>query len=270
MIETDHKMRLNRPYMKVALHLVRARREEIARMLEARPYLPVSEVCTRFGVSEATARRDLHSLQQEARITRTHGGALGDYARSFASFAERQRKAASAKARIARAAAALVRPGAVCFLDAGTTLLALARELARRNAGPLSVVTNSLPVAEALSGAACVRVFVVGGEFLNRQATFLGEKACEGLALWKFDTAFLGAEGMSARGLFNSHPEVTKFQQAVLQRSREAYFCVDKTKLGREAPALLAPWGRESRLISDAPPARFAAAGFRPAHFFQA
>jgi len=48
--------------MRVPLHVVEARREKLAALIDRHRYLPVHELCRRLGVSEATARRDLASL----------------------------------------------------------------------------------------------------------------------------------------------------------------------------------------------------------------
>ena len=50
--------------MKVPLHIVLARRERLAQIIEQHRYLPVKELCRRLEVSEATLRRDLAALVQ--------------------------------------------------------------------------------------------------------------------------------------------------------------------------------------------------------------
>ena len=65
--------------MKVARHVIEARREAIAKLLGNVGYVPVLEICKQFNVSEATARRDLTELESQRRLTRTHGGALSDF-----------------------------------------------------------------------------------------------------------------------------------------------------------------------------------------------
>ncbi len=254
--------------MKVPLHLVRARRASLARLLERHRYLPVAELCRRLGVSEATARRDLVVLAGEKRITRTYGGAIGDlggFNQAFASFAERRRRAAEAKLRIAKAALKRVRPRATIFLDAGTTLYALA-ELLRKEPLPLTVVTNSLPIAEALGGSDTIVVHLLGGIFLDRQSILLGPRACAAAREWKFDAAFLGAEGVTERGIWNSSADVTGFQRVVARRAAVSYVCADALKLGHPTAHLLLGWkGGASapawRLLTDARAAQLAAAG---------
>ncbi|HEY8967389.1 MAG TPA: DeoR/GlpR family DNA-binding transcription regulator, partial [Candidatus Methylacidiphilales bacterium] len=112
--------------MRVAKHIVDARREQVARLLRQHRYLPLQELCDRLSISEATARRDLAALADAKKVTRTYGGALADYNETFASFAERRNLSRAAKREIAARARALLRPGATCFIDAGTTMLALA------------------------------------------------------------------------------------------------------------------------------------------------
>lgn len=94
--------------VKVPLHIVLARRERLAQMIEQHRYLPVKELCRRLEVSEATLRRDLAALVQEKKITRTYGGALSEFNDRFPSFRERQSQGAKAKAKIAAAALAFL------------------------------------------------------------------------------------------------------------------------------------------------------------------
>ena len=58
--------------MKVARHVIDARRDAIAKLLGNVGYVPVLEICKQFNVSEATARRDLTELESQRRLTRTH------------------------------------------------------------------------------------------------------------------------------------------------------------------------------------------------------
>ena len=250
--------------MRVSLDLVRARRHSLARLLEEHRYLPIADLCERLGVSEATARRDLVALESEKRITRTYGGALGPldaYNQGFASFEERRRRAAAAKLRIARAARKLIRPGSTLFLDAGTTLFTLASLLRREPVGPLVCVTNSLPIAEALGGRPQLEVHLLGGFFLDRQSILLGPGACAAAERWNFDASFLGAEGVSKEGVWNSSPGVIDFQRAILRRSAVSYLCLDTLKVGHVTPHLLADWEQPWRLLTSAKAARLSAAG---------
>ena len=250
--------------MKVPLHIVSARREKLATWLQQRSYAPLNEVCEHFKISEATARRDLAALARGKQIRRTHGGVLAEYNYRFPSFVERQEHAAEGKRRIARAAKGMIEPGSVCFLDAGTTVFAIAEELQRDPVTPLTVVTNNLPVAELLAPVDGLDVHVLGGELLPRQSVLVGREARMALDFYNIDLAFLGAEGADARGVWNSQEEVVEFQKRLIEDAGTAVLCVDATKIGRQAPVFLARWQEFDQFISDAPPASVAALGIPP------
>jgi DeoR/GlpR family transcriptional regulator of sugar metabolism len=238
--------------MKVPLHIVSARREKLAAWLQQRSYVPLNEVCTRFEISEATARRDLAALASGKQIRRTHGGALADYNHRFPSFIERQRVASEGKHEIARLARKMIRPGTACFFDAGTTIFAIAEELQRAPVAPLTAITNSLPVAELLAPVAGIGVHILGGELLPRQSVLVGREARMALEFYRIDLAFVGAEGADAEGVWNSQEEVVEFQKRLIDDAREVILCADTTKLGRTAPVFLARWKQIDRLVTDA------------------
>jgi DeoR/GlpR family transcriptional regulator of sugar metabolism len=238
--------------MRVPFHEVAGRRERLRGLIRADGFLPVREICRRLGISPATARRDLAAVAADGRITRTHGGALADYNAAFASLGERAGRARTAKGRIAAAAVRLAPRRGTIFLDAGTTVQALARALVRAKAGPgLVVVTNSLPVANVLGGVPGLELHVLGGMFLHRQAVLFGPSAVAAVRKWRFDAAFLGGEGMDGAGVSNSHAEIARFQRAVLGRSRAGWFLLDHTKVGRPTPHAVADWSRAG-LVTDA------------------
>lgn len=246
--------------MRVALHIVEQRRERLRTLVRRDGFLPLADICRELAISEATARRDLVAIEANGDITRTYGGALADYNTSFASLGERARRARSAKTLIARAAIKHAPRTGTIFLDAGTTVLALARLLARRRGQTLTVATNSLAIASVLGGAPGVTLHLLGGIFLDRQATLFGDRAVATLSEWQFDAAFLGGEAMNAQGIWNSHPDVVRLQRTALSRAERLFFCLDATKLGRTTPHCVASWRESGHLITDATTAQLRAA----------
>jgi DeoR/GlpR family transcriptional regulator of sugar metabolism len=238
--------------MKVAAWVVAARRKSLAALLENHRYLPLAEVCARLKISEATARRDLRVLERERRVTRTYGGALSSFDATYASFADRRPLHRQAKAHIAQKALRFIRPGSTCFFDSGTTVFALAEALFRQPVARLRAVTNNLPVAEMLGRCRDIEVHLLGGRFLQRQSILLGEAACTSARHWKFDVAFLGAEGVAASGIFASDAEVANFQRTLLERAARVVVCAHAAKLGRGTGILLSSWTRQFQLVTDA------------------
>lgn len=247
--------------MKVPLHVVQARRERLAQLIGRHGYLPVKELCRRLGVSEATLRRDLGALAQEKKITRTYGGALREFNDRFPSFRERQGQSAKAKAKVAKAALAFFEPDRTYFLDSGTTIFALAEAFRDHPVTPVTVVTSNLPVGEMLASIPGVQVFQTAGQLLHLQSTLLGDTAQKSIELWNFDVAFLSAEGMDARGLWNSQASIVELQRVVLRRTHRSVFCIDGSKLNRQAPHFLLPWEEVDVLLTDVPDEKLARAG---------
>jgi DeoR/GlpR family transcriptional regulator of sugar metabolism len=243
------------------MHVIQARREKLAALIEQHRFLPVKELCRRLGVSEATMRRDLAALEEEKRITRTFGGALKEFNDRFPSFRERQGQAGRSKARVAKLALKFLEPGKTYFFDSGTTVLAIAEAFREAPVTPITIVTSNLPVGEVLAAVPGVEVFLLAGQLLHLQSTLLGETAQKSLEFWRFDWALLSTEGMTAAGLWNSQLAIVEQQRAVLRRSARHVFCLDGSKLNRQAPHFLIPWTELDTLLTDVPLEKLTAAG---------
>jgi len=239
--------------VKVPLHIVKARRERLAAMIAQHGYMPVSELCRRLDVSEATARRDLVALAEEKKIKRTYGGAILEFDNRYPSFAERIDTARKAKTQIAAAAISYLSPGLTVYFDCGTTIYAIAEAFRDRPVTPMTVITSNIPVGEMLAAIPGVKVFLVAGQLLARQSTLLGEAAVRSLQFWRFDVAFLSAEGMDTEGLWNSQTDIVAQQKVVIQRSTRSIFCLDGGKLNRQAPDILLPWRGVDVLLTEVP-----------------
>jgi DeoR/GlpR family transcriptional regulator of sugar metabolism len=261
MIDFDHIIRTLSFVPRVSQSVIDQRREAMTLLLRDRAYLPVNELCRRFRISEATARRDLDALSRQRSVVRTFGGALADYDRRFAPFADRLKIAAPAKARIARRAVEMIEPGMTVFLDAGTTLYTLAGLLAKEPPATLTIVTNSLAVAEKLARIEQMEVNLTGGTLLPNQSVLLGDAACKSANLYQFDLAFLGAEACDGTGVWNSAANVVELQRAVIARSARHAVCIDARKFGHTAPTKLMTWTEVDLLITDAPADEARAAG---------
>lgn len=227
----------------------------MTQLLRARGYLPVAEICRRFNVSEATARRDLVALAGQKTVVRTFGGALADYERRFTPFSDRLNVAARAKAKIGAAAVEQVSPGMTVFIDAGTTLFALAN-LLRRRPMQMRIVTHSLAVAECLSNVREIQIDLLGGRLVANQSVLLGDETLWALRRYRFDWAFLGVEAFNEEAFWNSSDEVVAVQRAVVERAEHHAVCADAGKLNAGAPALLLKWPDLDTLITNLPARR--------------
>ena len=82
------------------------RQERMLRFVEQRRRVTVADICDQFGVSVATARRDLELLAERGSVRRVHGGALAIHrAPPELPALERAGEQANEKRRIGQAAA---------------------------------------------------------------------------------------------------------------------------------------------------------------------
>jgi len=239
--------------MRVAKHIVEARHRKLAELLQRHRYLGIADLCKEFGISEATVRRDLVFLEKSHLITRTYGGALADFNLRFPSFRSRRSTGTQGKQAIVQQAFGLLRPEAVVYLDAGTTVFMLAELIRATPVRPLTCVTSNLPAADLLAEVDGVSVHLLGGQVLRRQSVLLGDEACRSAGYWNFDLALLGAEGMTREGVWNSSAAVVALQKAVMAKSKTTAVLLDRTKLGRTAPTFLGGWDTLNALLTDTP-----------------
>ncbi len=231
--------------------LAEERRRRIAEAVRSRGAVAVTELAAALDASEMTVRRDLRMMAQDGLLVRTHGGALLQAGLAHEpSYSDKAAQAAVEKASIAKLAAAMVRPGDSVVLGPGTTTLALARLLV--DFPELTVVTNSLLVAQALIPAANVEVIVTGGTLRHSIHALVGPAAEESLRALRASQAFISGNGLTTeRGLSTPSPLVAAADRALAAASQQTVVLADKTKLGHDTMCQTVPLDRMDVLITD-------------------
>src|SRR5438105_2412686 len=227
------------------------RRRLIVEAVRSHGAVAVAEMAAALDTSEMTVRRDLRVMARDGLLVRTHGGAvLHSGLAHEPSYSEKAAEAAVEKAAIARLAAATVRPGDSILLGPGTTTLALARLLI--DFPELTVVTNSLLVAQALMPAAQVEVILTGGTLRRSIHAMVGPAAEEPLRALRASQVFISGNGLTAeRGLSTPSPLVAAVDRALGAASQQRVVLADNTKLGHETMCQTVPLDRMDVLITD-------------------
>jgi DeoR/GlpR family transcriptional regulator of sugar metabolism len=232
------------------------RQEEIWRFIQENQRATVADICERFSVSEATARRDLDALVEQHRVQRVHGGAIAvRQPPPELPAPQRSTEHVEEKRRIGLATAGLVADNETIFLGAGTTVLEVARQLrGRRN---LTVITNSLPVLNTFSDVPGVTLVCVGGMLRYSEGSFIGHLAEQALTELRADKVIIGSRSIDAEhGLTNDHLPETMTDRAILGIGREVIIVADHSKCGCVSAVLVAPITTVHTLVTDtaAPP----------------
>ncbi|GAA4428540.1 DeoR/GlpR family DNA-binding transcription regulator [Georgenia halophila] len=227
------------------------RREAILDMATELGLASVDDLARRFGVTASTIRRDLAVLSASGRLARTYGGAISTSHLPETSLLQRRNEALDAKRAIAAHCAKLVGDADSAFLDAGSTIAMVARELAT-SAVEADVTTSSLPVLTHLQSSECLRVQCIGGRLRPLSGGFVGPLAEMSVSRMTFDIAFVSADGVSARyGLCEADLEQTRFKELVAARSRAVYVLAHAAKLNHEPFDAWTHLGAQWTLVTD-------------------
>ncbi|WP_374705596.1 DeoR/GlpR family DNA-binding transcription regulator [Streptomyces sp. AJS327] len=223
-------------------------------MVRANGAVSLRELARVVQTSEVTVRRDVRALESEGLLDRRHGGAVlpGGFSRE-SGFPQKSHLATAEKTAIADLAAGLVGEGEAVVVGAGTTTQELARRLAR--VPGLTVVTNSLLVAQALAHANRVEVVMTGGTLRGSNYALVGSGAEQALHGLRVSRAFVSGSGLTAeRGLSTSNMLSASVDRALVQAATEVVVLADHTKLGTDTMFQTVPADVMTRLVTDEPP----------------
>ncbi len=220
----------------------------------------VSELSSKFGVSEVSIRRDLADLEALSLLRRVRGGALSVPQTILEwSYGEKMSMQKEQKERIGRAAAAMVESGDVIIMDSGTTVVHVARQIPRELlvSGDLTVITSSVPLVRELGAWPGVNLILLGGIYLRSQEVVVGPHAIAALAGLHADKMFLGAGGLTLEiGATTATVLDAEVDRASAGSSEQVIAVIDSTKIGRRGLATVVPITEIDILITDqgAPP----------------
>ncbi len=233
--------------------LARQRQERILEEVTLTGGARVSDLVELLGVSDMTIRRDIEALARKGLVSRVHGGATAVSGRSAdePGFAAKSGLQTLEKAAIAQAAASLVSPGDSVAISAGTTTYAVAAQL--RRVPNLTVVTNSLPVAELLHASARddLTVILTGGVRTPSDA-LVGPVAVAALRSLHVDWLFLGVHGIDGRAGFTT-PNLIEAEtnRALIASARQVVVTADSTKWGVVGLSSMARLDEVDVLVTD-------------------
>ena len=202
-----------------------------------------------LGLSEDTIRRDLRDLAADGLLQRVHGGALPASPADIP-LRDRWGLASESKARVARAAARLVRPGQVVILDGGTTAVRVAFHLAPDLRA--TVITHSPSVAVELAAHEHIVVEIVGGRLYKPSVVATGSATMEAIARIRADVCFLGATGVHPElGATTGDSEDATVKRALSRQAGETFVLTSTEKIGAVSPFQILPLDEVDGLIVD-------------------
>lgn len=237
--------------------LAAQRRELILDTVRRKGAVRVAALVEQLKVSDMTIRRDLDVLARAGSVEKVHGGAVRTSGTTSdePGFETKFALKSAAKAAVADAAAKLVKPGSVVAISGGTTTYAVAHRL--RDIAGLTVVTNSLPVAELLrpsgrqEGIDGPTLLVTGGA-PTKSASLVGPLADQAIGSLQVDLLIVGAHGVSERaGVTTPNLAEAQTNRALISAAHRLAVVADHSKWGIVGLSRFAELAEVDFFVSD-------------------
>src|ERR687894_2465591 len=213
------------------------RQQRIAELIREAGSVTVAGLEKKFGISPATARRDLDALAKQGKVRRTHGGAvMPGLAQHEDSFQQRLGEAVEAKKRLARAASELLDVEESAVIDSSTTAYyAVQRMLA--DALNVTFLTSLLPVMDLFSTAdpSAVTLVGFGGIFRPLTLSFVGPCTIRMIESFRADRTFFSVKGITPEGqLTEANPLEAEVKRAMIRQAANPVLLADGRKFERQ------------------------------------
>ena len=215
------------------------RRRELTQIFLREGAVKVGQLARRFGVTTETIRKDLILLEQQGLIRRGNGRAEVANELTEQTYGSKAREHVEQKQAIAALAAQQIPENASVFLDAGSTVHELARQLLFRK--DLTVITNFMPTAALLS-ANGLKVILIGGEIRPTSGGATGPLAVEAIGQLHADLAvlstsgFAGADGPCVENLYDA-----SVKRAMIRQAEKVLVLTDHSKAAWRAMVCVVP-----------------------------
>ncbi|WP_117190638.1 DeoR/GlpR family DNA-binding transcription regulator [Rhizobium terrae] len=219
--------------------LTSQRKSLILDMLRREGQVIAKRAAEEFSLSEDTIRRDLREMAAEGLLRRVHGGAM-PVAPDLPDFSARQTISSDVKRRLGAAAAKLVKPGQMIFLDGGTSTAEIARALPRDFG--FTVATHSPTIAAELEHHPAAEVILIGGRLYKHSMVAVGAAAMSQISLIRPDVFFLGVTAVHpSQGLSTGDMEEAAIKRHIASRAAETFVLITEEKLDRSSPCTIMP-----------------------------
>ncbi len=230
---------------------IEERHAAILTMLEENGSITTHDIQSKFNVSYDSAKRDLRILEEQGQLKRTHGGAIPKDGK-FMGMPKRTHDSASDENApyVCTRALDLISEGDTVYLPSGELGAHIAKNLPDKCS--LSVVTNSIPVAESLRRRGDVNIIMLGGA-ADSDGLCTDFFAVEMLKRLRISKAFITSDMISHEfGISFESASMIPFLSALIEHSASVIGLYPQKKVGGCAAFSVCPVSKLDVLITDA------------------
>lgn len=230
--------------------LQRERQDEIMKQLHEFKTVKISELSKELNVTRETIRKDLYEMEEKGLVRKVHGGAILNKANLETSYMNRKSTNEAEKRSIAKRASAFVENGDTIYIDYGTTALLFTREILSKK--ELTIITNSLPIANEVIDYSDFEVIIIGGHVRKNEKSLFGPIAYRGISRLFVDKGFFGIGGIDIHaGYTNVHMGESEVSRLMMKNSQKNVVMADYSKFNTVAMNQVASIEEVDVLITD-------------------
>ncbi len=228
------------------------RHDAILDLIRKSGFATVASLVEAFGVSEHTIRRDLDALAEQGLVARVHGGVVASD--QGGSAVEQSIPFQEEKRRIGMAAAALIAPGEVVCIDAGSTTLEVARHFPPSGIG---VLTNAVNIAyEIARKRNDVDITLTGGSVISGHGEAFGLSGPATLQsleqVGRVSKTIIGALGVDFEyGITDRWHYLAQVKRKMIEIADTVILVVDASKFGKRYLEAVADLSLIDILVTD-------------------
>jgi len=211
----------------------------------------ISDLAERFGISTMTVHRDLDELEARGLLRKNRGVATAlstvlvessDLYRSSRNLEE--------KRTLARAALERIEPGQAIMIDDSTTSLQLVPHLQEKS--PLTVITNTLTVMNALRAIPGITLLGLGGEYYNWCSSYMGRMTTSAISSLRADVLVMSTSAITDGVAFHQTMDTVDVKRAMFDSASTRILLADHTKFDKRALHAMQPLADFDLVIVDA------------------
>ena len=226
---------------------MRERQTQILDILSQKKQVTVLDLSQALQVSDVTIRKDLSILEDKGLLKREHG---------FATMPESDDVSTrllfnyETKRRIARKALESVKDGEVVMIESGSSCALLAEEMAlhRRN---ITIITNSVFIANFLRDKPAVRIVLLGGEFQPQAQVMVGPLVKKSVQNFFVDKLFVGTDGFNEQGAMAGDMMRAEAVRNMAESARRTIILTESKKFSQAGVVPLLKYSELSAIYTD-------------------
>lgn len=227
---------------------INERQKEILQLVLDEKKISVNDLSDKTGVSQVTIRKDLNFLEKAGLISRMHGYAS---IKDSEDINNRMDYEYELKEQIARKAADLVSDGETIMVESGSSCALFVMELARRKKN-VTIITNSVFIADYVKHEESLRIILLGGEVQKDSQALIGPLLAQTVKTFFVRQFFLGTDGYTDQnGFLIADYMRAQAVKDMAAQAEEITILTDSSKFSQKSLVNQLPADLITRVITD-------------------